>query len=162
MVTAQVGVALDHLDPSPDDPIVRNAVQLLLNRQLADGSWRSENGILPTNQAATSWVAIWLPIILNRLGGIDTDLSVTFGANVTMANPAPAPTSSVLNPNGTRTVVWRMVGVTAAGRDVAYDLSLADMTVNETRRSTSRASPRPRSSSWASPPSARCTAPTRW
>jgi hypothetical protein len=133
MVTAQVGVALDHLDPSPDDPIVRNAVQLLLNRQLADGSWRSENFILPTNQAATSWVAIWLPIILHRLGGIDTDLSVTFAGNVTMTNPTPAPLSSVLNANGTRTVVWRMVGVTAAGRDVGYDLSLANMAVNETR-----------------------------
>ncbi|HWM43540.1 MAG TPA: carboxypeptidase regulatory-like domain-containing protein [Burkholderiales bacterium] len=133
MVTAQVGVALDHLDPSPDDPIVRNAVQLLLNRQQADGSWRSENFILPTNQAATSWVAIWLPIILNRLGGIDTDLSVTFAGNVTMANPTPVPTSSLLNPDGTRTVVWRMVGVTASGRDVAYDLSLANMAVNETR-----------------------------
>ena len=133
MVTAQVGVALDHLDPSPDDPIVRNAVQLLLNRQLADGSWRSENGILPTNQAATSWVAIWLPIILHRLGGIDTDLAVTFASNVTMTNPTPAPLSSALNANGTRTVVWRMVGVTATGRDVGYDLSLANMAVNETR-----------------------------
>ena len=133
MVTAQVGVALDYLDPSPDDPVVRNAVQLLLNRQLADGSWRSENGILPTNQAATSWVAIWLPIILDRLGGIDTDLSVTFAANVTMTNPAPAPTSSVVNPDGTRTVLWRMVGVTASGREVNYDLSLADLAVNEVR-----------------------------
>jgi hypothetical protein len=133
MVTAMVGVALDHLNPSPDDPIVRNAVQLLLNRQLADGSWRSENGILPTNQAATSWVAIWLPIILHRLGGIDTDLTVTFGNNVTMSNPDRAPTSSTLNPDGTRTVMWRMVGVTATGQEINYDLSLANMAVNEVR-----------------------------
>ena len=133
MVTAQVGVALDFLNPSPDDPIVRNAVQLLLGRQLADGSWRSENGILPTNQAATSWVAIWLPIILHRLGGIDTDLSVTFPASVTMSNADRAPASSVVNPDGSRTVLWRMVGVTANGQDVNYDLSLANLAVNEVR-----------------------------
>ena len=133
MVTAQVGVALDFLNPSPEDPIVRRAVQLLLNRQLADGSWRSENGILPTNQAATSWVAIWLPIILNRLGGIDTDLAVTFAPNAAMSNADRAPTSSVVHPDGSRTSVWRLVGVTAAGQEINYDVTLADMNVNEVR-----------------------------
>jgi hypothetical protein len=133
MVTAQVGVALDTLDPSPDDPLVRKAVQLLLARQQADGSWISENGVLTTKQAATSWVAIWLPIILNRLGGIDTDLSVTFPANVTMSNPDKAPTSSATNPDGTTTKVWKLIGVTSEGQSISYDLALADMGVNEVR-----------------------------
>jgi protocatechuate 3,4-dioxygenase beta subunit len=133
LVTAQVGVALDYLNPSPDDPIVRNAVQLLLSRQAADGSWPNENFIMPTRQGSTSWVSIWLPIILHRLGGIDTDLSVRFAPNVTMTNPDRAPTSSVVNPDGTRTVLWRLIGVTAAGQELNYDLSLADMTVNEVR-----------------------------
>jgi len=52
MVTAQVGVALDYLNPSPADPIVQNAVKWLLSRQQADGTWFSENGILGTHLAA--------------------------------------------------------------------------------------------------------------
>nr|WP_295775122.1 carboxypeptidase regulatory-like domain-containing protein [Rhodoferax sp.] len=133
MVTAQVGVALDSLNPSATDPIVQNAVRLLLSRQRADGTWYSENGIMSTPLAATTWVAIWLPIVLDRLGGIDSDLSVTFPANVKMTNPDLAPTSTTVNTDGTTTNVWKLTGVTSAARSVNYDLSLVDMAVNEVR-----------------------------
>ncbi len=133
LVTAQVGVALDSLNPSPADPIVQNAVKWLLSRQQADGTWFSENGILSTHLAATTWVSIWLPIVLDRLGGIDTDVSATFASNVTMSNPDKAPTTSTVNPDGTRTYIWKLTGVTSSGQDINYDLSLAGMVVNEVR-----------------------------
>ncbi len=136
LVTAMAGVALDYLNPSPQSPEVRNAVTLLLSRQRADGSWVSEDGRVtpqPIPLLTTTWVEIWLPTMLARLGGIDTDLSVTFPANVTMTNPDKAPTSSTANPDGSRTFVWKLVGVTADGQAVNYDLTLAAMGVNEVR-----------------------------
>lgn len=132
-VTAHVGYALDYLNPSPDDPYVRKAVQWLLGRQQADGSWLSENGIFGTHLATTTWVSIWLPVLLDRLGGIDTDLSVTFPANVTMTNPDLAPSAKTVNSDGTTTYVWKMQGVTSAGQVINYDLSLANMALDEVR-----------------------------
>lgn len=133
MVTAQVGVALDYLHPSPKDPVVQKAINLLLNRQQADGSWMSENSILSTRLAATTWVAIWLPIALDRIGGIDTDLTVSMPANVSLTNPDLAPTSSVANAIGGTDYVWKLQGVTSAGRDINFDLSLANMALGENR-----------------------------
>lgn len=43
MVTAMVDVALDTLNPSPDSPEVRKAIQFVLGSQQADGSWNSPN-----------------------------------------------------------------------------------------------------------------------
>ncbi|PTT89277.1 hypothetical protein DBR42_08150, partial [Pelomonas sp. HMWF004] len=85
LVTAQVGYALDYLQPSPSDPVIQKAILFLLARQQADGSWLSENGILGTHLAATTWVEIWLPIALNRIGGLDTDLTLKFAPNVAMS-----------------------------------------------------------------------------
>ncbi len=133
MVTAQVGFALDYLHPSPSDPAVQNAIRFLLARQQADGSWRSENGVLGTNLAATTWVAIWLPIALDRIGGIDTTLSLSFAPNVSVSNPTLTPTASVTNPDGGRTLKWSMVGVTSSSRVVQFDLGLSDMQIDERR-----------------------------
>ena len=133
LVTAQVGVALDYLQPSPKDPVVQNAIKLLLSRQQADGSWYSENGILGTHLAATTWVAIWLPIALDRIGGIDTDLTVAMPANVSLSNPSVAPTSSAANAAGGTDYLWKLQGVTSTGRDINFDMSLANMTLGENR-----------------------------
>ncbi len=133
LVTAQVGVALDSLNPSSSDPIVQNAVKWLLGQQRPDGTWFSENRIMVTPQATTTWVSIWLPIVLDRLGGVDTDLAVTFPANVQMANPDIAPTTVTANSDGSKTVLWHLIGVTSAGRKINYDLNLADMQANEVR-----------------------------
>jgi hypothetical protein len=132
-VTAHVGYALDYLDPSPSDPYIRSAVQWLLARQQADGSWTSENGLFATRLASTTWVSIWLPVVLNRLGGIDTDLSVTFPANVKMSNPDLAPSANVTNGDGSATYKWHLAGVTSVDRSLNYDLSLIGMALDETR-----------------------------
>lgn len=133
LVTAQVGVAMDALNPSASDPIVQNAVRFLLGSQHADGTWYSENGIMSTPLATTTWVSIWLPIVLDRLGGIDTDLSVTFPQNVAMSNPDTAPNSVVGNTDGSSTALWHLTGVTSAGQTVNYDLTLATMAPGEVR-----------------------------
>jgi len=133
LVTAMAGVALDYLNPSPQSPEVRNAVTLLLSRQRPDGTWVSEAGVASPPLLTTTWVEIWLPTMLARLGGIDTDLSVTFAGNVTMTNPDKAPASSTSNLDGSKTYVWKLIGVTADGQQINYDLSLADMAVNESR-----------------------------
>ena len=60
-------------------------------------------------------------------------MSVTFPANVKMTNPDLAPSTTMLNVDGTTTNVWKLVGVTSAGRTINYDLSLQDMALNEVR-----------------------------
>jgi hypothetical protein len=133
MVTAQVGFALDYMQPSPKDPVVQSAIKYLLNSQQADGSWYSQNGILATHLAATTWVEIWLPIALDRIGGIDTDLTVSMPANVSLANPNLVPTSSTANTAGGTDYVWKLQGVTSAGQDINFDLSLSNMILGENR-----------------------------
>lgn len=133
MVTAQVGVALDYTNPSPQDPVVQNAIKYLLATQLPDGSWYSQNGMLATHMSATTWVAIWLPIALDRIAGIDTDLSVTLPANVALSNPTLAPASTQTDAAGSTTYLWKIQGVTTAGRDIGFDATLSNMAVNEVR-----------------------------
>lgn len=138
-VTAHVGYALDYLSPSPGDPYIRSAVLWLLGRQQADGSWISENNLFATHLSSTSWVSIWLPVVLNRLGGIDTDLSVTFPNNVKMSNPDLAPSAIAANADGSATYQWHLGGITSADRSLNYDLSLVDMASDETRAVSSDA-----------------------
>lgn len=129
--TAQVGYALDRLNPSPDDPVIRNAIQWVLSKQAADGSWHSAQ--MTTNVAATTWVAIWLPIALNRVGGIDTDLHLSLPANVHLSNPTLAPTDSSTAPDGSSNYHWSLLGVTNAGRNINFDLTLDNLLPNEQR-----------------------------
>lgn len=139
MVTAQVGLALDYLNPPATDPALRKAVQLLLSRQKADGTWISENGIMSTPLAATTWVIIWLPTILDRLGGIDTDLSLSVPDNVAMDNFSLAPTSTQNSPDGKTSYLWKLPSVKNAGQDIAFDLTLRDMVPGEKRPVASEA-----------------------
>ncbi len=133
MVTAQVGYALDYLQPTSSDPVVQNAIKFLLARQQADGSWLSENGILATHLAATTWVEIWLPIALDRIGGIDADLTLRFAPNVSVANASLTPTTTTSNADGSVTRKWQLTGVTSASRNIQFDLGLANMQLGETR-----------------------------
>src|SRR5258708_35155278 len=50
-----------------------------------------------------------------------------------MSNPDKAPATSTINPDGTRTYIWKLTGVTSSGQEINYDLSLANMVVNEVR-----------------------------
>jgi hypothetical protein len=136
LVTAQVGYALDKLNPSSTDPAIRKAIEWVLSQQAADGSWYSPT--LSTRPGTTTWVAIWLPIALNRVGGIDTDLHLTVPATTQLTNPSPAPTSTTTSSDGTH-YRWAFTGVTAAGRNVGFDLTLANLLPNEQRAVASAA-----------------------
>ncbi|HEY8356292.1 MAG TPA: carboxypeptidase regulatory-like domain-containing protein, partial [Ramlibacter sp.] len=133
MVTAMVGIALDTLNPSPNSPEVRKAVQLLLSRQSADGAWASENGISYVPLIPSTWVEIWLPIMLERLGGIDTDVNLTLPGNIALSNPDRAPTASATNPDGSSAYSWKLLGVTESSQDLNFDLTLRGMQVDEVR-----------------------------
>jgi hypothetical protein len=137
MVTAMVGLGLDFMNPSKDSAEVRNAIQLLLSRQRADGTWISENNIVSQtvnlNLIPSTWVEIWLPTMLERLGGIDTDLRVTFPSNVAMSSPDRTPTSSVTAADGSTTHQWKLVGVTESSQQVNFNLALQNMQIDEVR-----------------------------
>jgi len=139
MVTSQVGYALDYLNPPATDPVIRKAVTLLLQRQQADGSWVSESNILATHLAATTWVEIWLPVALDRIGGIDTDLTLSLAGTVQLSNPLPAATETVSNPDGSAVHRWKLQGVVYAGRDIRFDLKLAGLVPDETRPAATEA-----------------------
>lgn len=139
MVTAMVGYALDALNPTADDPVVRNAIVYLLGRQQADGSWLSENGILSTRLAATTWVEIWLPVALDRIGGIDTRLALRLPPNIALTNPTVAPATSSVDADGSSSFAWALNAVTSSGRELQFDLTLAAMQPDETRPAASAA-----------------------
>ncbi|MEQ1620843.1 MAG: carboxypeptidase regulatory-like domain-containing protein [Methylococcales bacterium] len=133
MVTALVGLAIDYTNPSADDPIVRKTIQYLLSAQQADHSWLSSNSILTTRLASTSLVVAYLPIALERLGGIDVDLHVNFPASIQLTNPVPAPASQTFNANGGIDYFWKLEGVTANQRSLDFDLALKNMALKEQR-----------------------------
>jgi hypothetical protein len=141
LVTAQVGFALDYMHPSPSDPVIQKAIQFLLSKQQADGSWLSENQIFrDTRLAPTTWVEIWLPVALDRIAGIDTDVSLKFASDVTLSNPSIAPTTTTLNGDGSTSYLWKMVGVTAANRELQFDLALLNLQIGESRPASVEAS----------------------
>ena len=139
LVTAQVGIALDYLNPSPSDPAIRKAVTWLLTQQQGDGSWYSSNGIMSTHESTTTMVAIWLPTILDRLGAIDVQASATFPQNIQPSAIVPAPSSTTTDAAGNLTAIWQLTGVTVDGRDLDFDLTLDDMQPNEVRAAASDA-----------------------
>jgi prenyltransferase beta subunit len=139
LVTAQVFYALDALNPSASSQQVRNSIQWLLSRQQADGSWISENNIMTTKEGATSWVAIALRSMLDRLGSIDTNLTLAFPPNVLMSNAVPAATTAQTLPSGETLYNWAFTGVTASGLAINFDLGLQNMQPGENRAVSSEA-----------------------
>lgn len=133
MVTAIAGVALDTMNPSPASPEVRRAVELLLARQAADGTWVSQMGPNHTPLMATTWVEIWLPTMLDRLGGIDTRLTLDLPANTVASNFTLPPTLANLAPDGGQHLEWKLDGVTSAGRALEFDVQLAGLAPGEQR-----------------------------
>ena len=132
VATAIVGVALDFTNPSRSDPRLRRAIQYVLNQQKADGSWLSTNG-LGGSLLSSTWIEIWLPTMLDRLGALDADLVVKFAANTKPANFQPAPTKTVPQADGSTEYLWSFTGITEAGREINFDLALANMTIEEVR-----------------------------
>ncbi|MFP2911644.1 carboxypeptidase regulatory-like domain-containing protein, partial [Pyxidicoccus sp. 3LFB2] len=139
LVSALVGIALEYTDPSPTDPQIRRIIQYLLATQRADGSWDNFNNGLGTRLASTSFVMVFMPKALERLGGIDVDLRLDLPGNVTLSNPTLAPTTVQPGPSGVTAYTWRLLGVTGSGREVEFDLALRDLALDEQRPVATRA-----------------------
>lgn len=133
MATALVGLALDYTNPSADDPMVRKTIQYLLNNQLNDHSWQSNNRILATRLAATSLVVTYLPVAMERLGGIDVDLHLTMPANVNLSQASIMPTTQSIGSDNRAAYIWQLLGVTSNGREIAFSLDLLNMSLGEQR-----------------------------
>jgi hypothetical protein len=133
LTTAMMGIALEYGSPSADDPKIRTTIQYLLNTQLADGSWDNVQNGLTTRLASTSFVMVFMPKALDRLGGIDVDLQVDFGSDVQLSNPTIVPTSQTVRAQGGISYLWDLSGVTGAGRKVEFDLRLLNMALGEER-----------------------------
>ena len=133
LVTAMVGIALEYTSPSATDVQIRAAIQYLLNTQLPDGSWDNFYNGLSTRLASTSFVMIFMPKALERLGGIDVTLKLALAANVQLGNPTLAPTAVQVNADQTTDYTWQLLGVTSTGRQVDFDLKLLTMGLHETR-----------------------------
>lgn len=129
--TAIIGLALEALSPSRNDPNWRKAVTYVLGAQAGDGTWTSTNG-LGGKLLSSTWVEIWLPDILDRLGALDVELAVNFPKNVTPTGIMPAPVTAGPNADGTTRYTWQFAGITNQVM-VDFDLALADMLIDETR-----------------------------
>lgn len=138
-ITAQVGLALDTLDPSPQDAVLRKAVAWALNQQDVDGSWTPKAIFPQTRIAPTTFVSIWLPIVLDRLGGIDTDVDITLPANITLTNPDKTPTQTLPGSVGGQRYIWKLPALNASGALISFDLNFTDLAVGETRPAASKA-----------------------
>ncbi|HEY2395933.1 MAG TPA: hypothetical protein VGH81_08170 [Rudaea sp.] len=133
VVTAQTGIALDYLNPSASDPVIRNAVAWLLSQQDGSGAWSSPLFADGTKVSTTTMVAIWLPMILDRLGAIDAQVSAKFPPNVQPSSVVPQPTQTSTDGAGNVTASWVLNGVTNDGIDLGFDLTLTNLLPNEVR-----------------------------
>ena len=139
LISAMVGIALDYTNPSADDPMVRNNIQYLLNRQLSDGSWNNDNNrFFGTRLASTSFVMAYMPKALDRLGGIDVDLTLDIPANISLINPTVTETS-VTPITGGNQYFWSLTGVTSNEQVIEFDMTLHDILLNEQRQVASTA-----------------------
>ena len=129
MVTAQVLYASLKAGVPGDDPVIRKAIQFLLNTQSPDGSWYSQNGILSTRLAATTWVIISLPIALERVGGIDVEAHLKLPENITLNSSIPLPPSQVGSD-----YTWKILGVDETGKDINLDMTLKGLSLGEARK----------------------------
>jgi hypothetical protein len=132
--TSFVGLALQFTHPSVNDPAIRNSISYLLNSQNPDGSWTSySQAFHRSNLGPASFVMDYLPQALEQLGGIDTGITVTTAANVQLSAPSIVPTRATVGADGSTTYNWGLTGVTSAGENISFDLTLDNMTFNENR-----------------------------
>jgi uncharacterized repeat protein (TIGR01451 family) len=131
LTTAIVGYSLQYASLPASDPMLINAINYELNSQLGDGSWQSS--YMTTHVASTDWVTIFLPIALNQIGSINSDLYLTFPPSVSLENPAPAPTDTNTQSDGSTQYHWNSAELKSAGQGLNFNLSLANLLPNEVR-----------------------------
>lgn len=132
VVTAIVGVALDATNPSRNDKRLRDAIQYILTTQRPDGTWLSTNNLGGALLSST-WIEIWLPTMLDRMGALDADLSVTFAPDVQPSAFSYPPAQTQLLADGSTRYTWSFTGVTQEGRELTFDLALQGMGLQEVR-----------------------------
>jgi uncharacterized membrane protein len=138
MVTAIIGYSLQYTTVSGQDPMLRNAVQYELSNQNSDGSWHTYM-LSQTNIAATTWVSIFMPIALNKIVGINSDLYLTVPATANLANPTLAVADSTANIDGSTQYHWSFANLQQSGQALDFDLTLSNLLPNEVRPAVSEA-----------------------
>ena len=133
LTTAMVGLALDYTEPSASDPVVRKAIRYLLSTQSGNGAWFNRGNGFRKHLAATSFVMAYLPRALVRLGGIDTDLHLSFANNVSADNFNIAPDQSTPTDTDGIHHLWHLQSVTGDGQQLNFDLLLQNMRFGEIR-----------------------------
>ena len=131
LTTAWVGYALDYTNPSADDPMVRNAITYLLNRQQGNGSW--SGSYFGTRLGSTSMVMAYMPRALERLGGLDVSVEVTTATDIDYNSLSITPVLSEPQGDGSTRYRWDLVGVTSSGRLIDMDLDVFDLVLGEQR-----------------------------
>jgi len=133
LMTALIGLALENIQPSPDDPAVRQAIGFLLGTQVEDGSWYNVNNGLTSRLAASSFVLSYLPTAMERLGGIDVELHLVTTSSSRLMNPSSGPDKTAVSVDGKTQRVWSRKGVTGSGSSLEFDIDLQAMQLNERR-----------------------------
>ena len=132
MVTAIVGYALQYAPVNEArDLMIRQAIKYELSNQRCDHSWKS--GMMATQVAATTWVSIFLPIALNQITGINSDLYLTFPSSNSLGSPSVLPTDTQHNSDGSTRYHWNFANLQLSGETINFNLGLANLLPNEVR-----------------------------
>jgi hypothetical protein len=129
MVTAQVLYAILNAGVSGSEPGIVEAIDFLLNTQAANGSWYSQNGILSTRLAATTWVIIALPIAFEKVRGIDVQVDVESVEESPLSSYNPLP----IRQDGLKSM-WELHGIEETGKDIEFDINLDGLRLGEIRK----------------------------
>jgi uncharacterized repeat protein (TIGR01451 family) len=133
MVTAIVGYALQYAPVNEArDLMIRQAIKYELSNQRCDHSWKS--GMMATQVAATTWVSIFLPIALNQITGINSDLYLTFPSSNSLGSPSALPTDTQHNSDGSTRYHWNFANLQLSGETINFNLGLANLLPNEVRQ----------------------------
>ncbi len=131
LITAQVLYALLQTSVDPGSAVVNNAINFLINTQQPDGSWYSQDGIMNTRLAATTWVIIALPVAAEKVLGVNTSTNLVLPSNVILNSSIPTPTSITSLPTGETGYNWSVTSVDANGADILLNLTLKDLGLGE-------------------------------
>ncbi len=131
--TAWVGFALDTLNPSVDDPVVRKTITYLLQSQLPDGAWPTGGYFGQSKLGPTGMVLAYLPTALGRLGGLDITVDLQSRSDVQLSAFNIEPNSAIPQAHGGMLYHWKMDGVTGAGRQINFTANINELLPGEVR-----------------------------
>ncbi|MCL4479366.1 MAG: carboxypeptidase regulatory-like domain-containing protein [Deltaproteobacteria bacterium] len=133
LVTAQILYALLQTSVDPWSAVINKAINFLINAQQPDGSWYSQDGIMNTRLAATTWVIIALPVAAEKVLGVNTSTNLVLPSNIILNSSIPTPTSITSLPTGETGYNWSVTSVDANGTDILLNLTLKDLGLGESK-----------------------------